>query len=102
MEILLIWLPFSVIVGAVASSRGRDGFGWFLLSVLISPILSVLALLCTTNLKTLAIQKAQHEELMRALGGPSVPPAPTSPSPVTIDAKARMTIEQARAQWSKA
>lgn len=42
MEIFLFWLLFSIVVGAVASSRGRSGFGWFLLAMLISPLLAII------------------------------------------------------------
>lgn len=42
MEWFLFWLMFSVVVGVIASSRGRTGFGWFLLSMIISPLLGIL------------------------------------------------------------
>ncbi len=38
--IFFFWVGFSVVVGVLASSRGRSGFGWFLLSCLISPLLA--------------------------------------------------------------
>lgn len=31
MEILLLWLAFAITSAIVAASRGRSGFGWFLL-----------------------------------------------------------------------
>lgn len=42
---LLGWILFSVGVGVLAGSWGRSGIGWFLLALLLSPLLSVLALL---------------------------------------------------------
>jgi len=48
MELLIFpwfvfWLAFSVIVGVFASQRrNRDGFGWFLLALVISPVLAFL------------------------------------------------------------
>lgn len=39
------WLLFAALVGALAGSWGRSGFGWFLLSCLLSPIIGVIALL---------------------------------------------------------
>jgi hypothetical protein len=41
----LLWLPLSVVVGVVANKRGRFGFGWFLLSVIVTPIVTGLLLL---------------------------------------------------------
>jgi hypothetical protein len=43
--VLFIWLIISVVVGVAANSRGRSGFGWFLISVFLSPILALLFLL---------------------------------------------------------
>lgn len=45
MEIVLGWLVFSIIVAIAASGRGRSGFGWFLLSALISPLFSFIILM---------------------------------------------------------
>lgn len=42
MEWFIFWILFAGVVGIVASSRGRSGFGWFLLSILISPLLGVI------------------------------------------------------------
>lgn len=43
--IVFIWLIVSIVVGIAANSRGRNGFAWFLVSVLLSPILALLFLL---------------------------------------------------------
>lgn len=43
---ILFWIVLCVIIGSVASSMGRSGFGWFMLSVLLSPIIGAVALLC--------------------------------------------------------
>jgi len=46
MEFLFFYLGFSVIVGVVAQSRrNRNGVGWFLLSLVISPLLAGLLVL---------------------------------------------------------
>jgi hypothetical protein len=42
MEFVIFWLLFAVVVGVVASSRGRSGVGWFLLAVVISPLLAII------------------------------------------------------------
>ncbi len=45
MEILFFWLVLSIVIGIGAASRGRSGFGWFLLSILISPLIALILLL---------------------------------------------------------
>lgn len=45
MLILAIWLGLSVVVAIGASVAGRRGVAWFIISVLISPLLSALALI---------------------------------------------------------
>ena len=37
--IFIIWLIFAVLVGAYASSKGRSGVGFFLIAVLLSPLI---------------------------------------------------------------
>ncbi|HQR22430.1 MAG TPA: zinc ribbon domain-containing protein [Burkholderiaceae bacterium] len=45
MGYVLFWVLSAAVVGVAAASRGRSGFGWFLLSLAISPLLGlVLAL----------------------------------------------------------
>lgn len=39
-----LWIVFALIVGAGASNRGRSGFGWFLLALILSPLLAGFAL----------------------------------------------------------
>lgn len=46
MEILFFWLVFSGVVAAVASHRGRSGFGWFCFSLFLSPLIGLVAVLC--------------------------------------------------------
>ena len=40
MAIFFAYTALAIIVGVVASRRGRSGFGWFLLAFLISPVLT--------------------------------------------------------------
>jgi hypothetical protein len=51
MELFLFWFFFAIVVAVIATNRGRSGFGWFLLSVFISPLLSVILVLALKNLK---------------------------------------------------
>lgn len=50
MTFAIFWILFAVAVGIFASNRGRSGFGWFLLSVLISPLLGLLFCAVSKNL----------------------------------------------------
>lgn len=45
MEILFIWLLFAIAVAILASRKGRSGFGWFLFSVIFSPLIGFLFVL---------------------------------------------------------
>lgn len=45
MELILIGVFFALLVGVLATSLGRNGFGWFLLSLVITPILAGIILL---------------------------------------------------------
>ena len=49
LEIFLFWSVGAIIVGIVASNKGRSGFGWFVLGLLISPLLSGLLVLAVSR-----------------------------------------------------
>jgi hypothetical protein len=40
--IIFLWLGLSVVSGAIAASKNRSGFGYFLLSLVFSPVLGLL------------------------------------------------------------
>jgi len=43
MTLLFIWVLFSIIVGVYAENhRNRNGLGWFLISIVTSPLLGFL------------------------------------------------------------
>ncbi len=42
---LIFYLIISIVVGIAAHSRGRGPFAWFLISLLLSPVLALLLLL---------------------------------------------------------
>jgi hypothetical protein len=44
MELILFWFVVSILVAVYASSRNRSGFGWFLLSLIISPFITFIFL----------------------------------------------------------
>lgn len=44
-EWIFLWLALSAVVGVAANSHGRNGVGWFLLALVISPLIAGLLLL---------------------------------------------------------
>ena len=42
---VVLWIGFSVMAGIIASNKGRSGGGFFLLSLLLSPLIGVAAAL---------------------------------------------------------
>ncbi|WP_148042224.1 hypothetical protein [Pseudomethylobacillus aquaticus] len=50
MEMIFFWLIFSLIVGVYASNKGRSGVGFFVLSLIFSPILGLFFALVAKDL----------------------------------------------------
>lgn len=50
MELFLVWFFLSIAVGVYASNKGRSGFGFFLLSLLISPLIGFIFALAAKDL----------------------------------------------------
>ncbi len=72
MGIVLVWLALAVLVAFFADSRGRSGFGFFLVSVLLSPIIGFVIVLVMPDLHKVAAETAakkaadeRHEQLRR-------------------------------------
>lgn len=66
MFIVLLWLGLSFVIGHLAGKRGRSGWGWFLLSLLISPLLAGLILaLAGPNTDELAKQQIGSGEMRK-------------------------------------
>ncbi|UEM09264.1 hypothetical protein J4G43_031555 [Bradyrhizobium barranii subsp. barranii] len=68
---ILFWFPLSIAVGVYASNKGRSGFGLFLLSVFLSPIVGLLFALALRN----KAADQRHAELLEALRK-ATPPLP--------------------------
>jgi hypothetical protein len=64
MEIFIIsWLIFAVVVGVAANARGRSGFGWFLVALLISPLVALVLVLVMKKIEPPVVQpKAPTDE----------------------------------------
>lgn len=65
MEIAVLWFGLAVVIGVAASHRGRSGFGWFLLTVFISPVLTGLLLLALPRLNDPQSQRATPDTHVR-------------------------------------
>lgn len=79
----LFWFACAIGVGVLADSRGRTGFGWFLVAVVLSPLLAFILVLVCRDVKKEADanlrEDRRHEEQMAALtrGAQTLtPPAP--------------------------
>jgi hypothetical protein len=55
MEWVLFYLGLAIVVGVAANTRGRSGLGWFMLALLISPLISGLLVLALPRVETLVI-----------------------------------------------
>lgn len=57
----LFWFLLAIVVGVLASSRGRSGFGYFLLALVMSPLIAFAILLALSN----KAEEARQEQLRR-------------------------------------
>ena len=53
MGYFVLWLGLSVIAGIIASKKGRSGLGFFLLAVLLSPLIGILAAFVASENKSI-------------------------------------------------
>lgn len=63
MSLFLVWFAFAFLVGVFASSRGRSGFGWFLLASIFSPLLAFIVCAVMENLRDTQAKQAAIERL---------------------------------------
>ena len=45
MEIVIFWVIFALVVSFIAINKGRSGMGFFILSILLSPLLGLIIVL---------------------------------------------------------
>jgi len=58
---LILWFIFCIIVGAAASNRGRSGFGYFILSLILSPLISFIILIALGDNKKIRRERIREE-----------------------------------------
>lgn len=56
MELLVVWLLLCAVVGAAASSKGRSGVGFFLLSLILSPLIGGIVALIVPRIGPTPVQ----------------------------------------------
>lgn len=89
------WFVLSVLVGFIAESRGRSGPGFFILSVLLSPLIGLIVVLIVRNLKEEAKNEAlrleeqeRHAQTIRAIESSRMnspnPQTPSTSSPASV------------------
>jgi hypothetical protein len=61
-EIVVLWIGLALLIGFIANSAGRNGFLWFLLAVVISPLLAGIFLLMAGAVKSLDRRDAALRE----------------------------------------
>jgi hypothetical protein len=88
MELIFIWLTLialSIVVGVAANTRGRSGGGWFLLSMLISPLIAGLLVLALPSRRPGSSPLTAPEE-------PFVPDSIHAGDPIACVDRARSTL----------
>ena len=63
MEILFLWPLLSIVAGIIARNKGRSGIGYFLLSILLSPIIGlILVIALSPKEKNIVEQKLDNDD----------------------------------------
>lgn len=89
---LAYFFLFPMLVAKAARNRGRSGVLWFILSLLISPVLTVLLLLAMGDTDAKRKERWMHEELIRN----KVQNSPTSETSNADNDRLRKLLEQSR------
>ena len=69
MIILTLWVFFTIVVAMIAGSKGQSGLVAFLVSIIMSPILMGLIVLCRPNFKREELEEKRHQEMLEAARG---------------------------------
>lgn len=65
MFVVILWIVFAVLVGLVASSKGRSGFLFFFLALILSPIIGLIIALVVPKNNEMVESKAIENGGMR-------------------------------------
>lgn len=93
MEVIIGWVLLSIGVAALAQSRGRSAGGFFLLSLLMSPLLGLIVVLVLQDLKKKAEQDRQAEhDHERRLEEIKAIAAPRTSTQTPVASQARQSV----------
>jgi hypothetical protein len=67
MELLLVYLVLAFVVGVGASARDRSGAGWFLVALIVSPLIAGILVLLLPNRRRERLDRERHMELLGAV-----------------------------------
>jgi hypothetical protein len=82
MEIFLGWLGFSLLAGWIARNKGNSFWGYFLLSIFLSPLLGIIAALVSKSPETVNIEAAAKGKITETHR-----PCPFCAEPIRLAAK---------------
>ncbi len=73
----ICWFMFSVLIGYGAKARGRDGRNWFLIAIVLSPPIALIALLAVPDKRREAVRKEALDDVHQkpVQSDPATPPA---------------------------
>lgn len=119
--ITLFWALLAIIIGIIANARGRSGIAWFVIALLISPLIAVVILAMVPSKskpaeptptpaqaaeparKTKRCPQCAEDIMFEALRckhcGAEIPPEPVRPPETTEDAIARFGIRKEAGQY---
>jgi hypothetical protein len=96
MEFVLFWIGLAVVAGVAANARGRSGIGWFFLSLVISPVIGLLAVLVMRRIEPEGVAFASAPAA--APSRPSYPAKPAPPPPPSPTKKCPDCAEMVQAE----
>jgi hypothetical protein len=85
-EFFLLWLIFAIVVGVAAGARGRNGFGWFLIAVILSPLIGLILVFAMPNKRAERIAAEQATALRAQIAEQQ---AKSGVEPITLETHTR-------------
>ena len=71
MELFVLWIAFSIMAACVASNKGRSGFGFFIFSLCLPPLIGFIGALIAKQKISQLYQMKHHQmrTLLLEIGG---------------------------------